>query len=767
GVLRRPRWPARRQWEFGLSSDTMASLLTSPSHTSWSQLTSWLRRPHFARSLAIVLAVAVTLSGLATYFTFQSLQPDASWVLGLLLLDFILLASLGGIVAYRLVGIVLARRKGSVGSRLHARLVALFSVVAVAPAILVAVFAVMFLHYGLESWFSERVSQALSNSLNVAQSYLEEHKDVISGDALAMAADIDREAPNLIGDAQRFQQMFDAQAALRSLTEAIIFDGSGRLIARTGLSFGLEIESLPGAEQLAKAAAGDAVILTNDTEDRVRALVSLNSFDDTYLYVGRFVDSKVLGYLAETREVVSEYQSLELRRSGIERLFAATFGMVALLLLLAAVWVGLLFANSLASRITGLIKAADLVSAGDLSVRLPETDDDHDEIDHLQSTFNRMTDQLLSQRDELVQANSKLDRRRVFTEAVIGGVSSGVIGLDRQGLITLPNPSAVAFLESTADRLIGRPVIAVLPEIAGLLAGAVAAPNTPAMEEQLEFRRRDGHHTLLVRVSAQLDDVQEIAGFVVTFEDITVLLGAQRTAAWSEIARRIAHEIKNPLTPIRLSAERLKRKYLPQIESDQDTFKGSIDTIVRQVDTIGALINEFSAFARMPAPVFNHESACDLVRQAVYLQQGARSDVTFETQLPDGDIQLYCDSRKVAQALTNLVQNAVQSVVQRLADAPDGSDSGWVLVKLEATEQFCSIEVHDNGLGLPADEPAGRLTEPYVTKRVDGTGLGLAIVKKIMEEHAGTVSLRDRKGGGACVSLAFPMISAAKCAAAE
>ncbi len=719
-----------------------------------------------ARRLAVALAIAATISGLATYFAFRSLQPDATWVLALLWLDVILLLALGAIVAHRLVQIVLARRQGSAGSRLHARLVALFSFVAVTPAIMVAVFAVMFLHYGLESWFSERVSQALSNSLNVAESYLEEHKDIIRGDALAMAADIDREAPSLANDALRLQQVFDAQAALRSLTEAIIFDGSGRLIARTGLSFGLEMETLPDAEQRAKAAAGEAVILTNDTEDRVRALVAFNNFEDTFLYVGRFVDSQVLGYVAETREVVSEYQSLELRRSGIERLFAVTFGVVALLLLLAAVWVGLLFANGLATRVSTLIEAADQVSAGDLTVRLPESDN-RDEIDHLQSTFNRMTDQLSSQRDELIQANSQLDQRRAFTEAVIGGVSSGVIGLDRQGLITLPNPSALDFLDRSADQLIGRPVIAVLPEIAGLLAGTVAAPHIPAMEEQLEFRRADGNRTLLVRVSAQLGDDRQIEGFVVTFEDITELLGAQRTAAWSEIARRIAHEIKNPLTPIRLSAERLKRKYLPQIEKDQDTFTGSIDTIVRQVDTIGNLINEFSAFARMPAPVFNYESACDLVRQAVYLQQGARSDVKFETQLPADDIQLYCDSRKVAQALTNLVQNAVQSVLQRLRDDKDQPERGWVLVKLEATEHFCSIEVHDNGLGLPADEPADRLTEPYVTKRADGTGLGLAIVKKIMEEHSGTVSLSNRQGGGACVSLSFPVLPAANKTAAE
>ncbi|MGH1482684.1 MAG: ATP-binding protein [Geminicoccales bacterium] len=735
--------------------------------SSRNKLVRWLRSPHLSRRIAIVLTVAAALSGLATYVVLSGTMQfgaNSEWVLALLYLDVILLLSLGVVVARRLVQIILARRQGSVGSRLHARLVALFSIVAVAPAIVVAVFAVAFLHYGLEAWFSERVSKALTNSLNVAQSYLEEHKDVIGADALAMAADINREAPNLVGSPELFQRLFDAQAALRSLTEAIVFQGDGQVIARTGLSFGLEIESLPDADQLARAAAGEAVVLTNDTEDRVRALVGLTSFDDTFLYVGRFVDSQVLAYLSETREVVDEYRTLELRRSGIERTFAVIFGVIALLLLLAAVGVGLIFANSVAGRITALIHATDQVRAGDLTVQVPGVEEE-DEIDHLQTAFNLMTSQLNSQRNDLMTANSQLDERRLFTEAVIGGVSSGVIGLDAQGKITLPNASAIEFLGS--DALVGRPIIAILPEVAGLLAGVVAAPQNPAIEEQIEFRREDGHYTLLVRIAAQLDEDRRITGFVMTFDDITELLAAQRTAAWSEVARRIAHEIKNPLTPIRLSAERLKRKYLPQIETDEETFVGSVDTIVRQVDNIGRLINEFSAFARMPAPVFNQESACDLVRQAVYLQQGARSDIKFETQLPEDDIQLYCDSRKVAQALTNLVQNAVQSVLQRLEAEGSESEPGWVLVKLEDADQFCSIEVRDNGLGLPADEPVGRLTEPYVTKRPDGTGLGLAIVKKIMEEHGGTISLRNRGGGGASVNLAFPMLPAAGNAAAE
>lgn len=730
-------------------------------------MTAWLNSPHLARRVAFVLTILAMLSGIATYVVLsRTIQfgGDPKWVLALLYLDVILLLSLGVIVARRLVQIILARRQGSVGSRLHARLVTLFSIVAVTPAIIVAIFAVMFLHYGLEAWFSERVSKALTNSLNVAQSYLEEHIETLGEDASSMAADIDREALNLAGSPELFRQYFDTQAGLRSLTEAIIFRADGQVIARTGISFRLEIESLPDADQLARAAAGEAVVLRYDSEDRVRALVGLKSFDDTFLYVGRFVDSQVLGYLAETQEVVDEYRTLELRRSGIERTFAIIFGVIALLLLLAAVGIGLIFANNVAGRISALIHATDQVRAGDLSVQVPDVEE-RDEIDHLQTAFNLMTSQLNSQRNELMDANSQLDQRRLFTETVIGGVSSGVIGLDAQGKITLPNSAATEFLGS--DVLIGRPIIAVLPEIAGLLAGVVAAPQAPTVEEQIEFRRQDGHYTLLVRIAAQLDDDLHISGFVVTFDDITELLGAQRTAAWSEVARRIAHEIKNPLTPIRLSAERLKRKYLPQIESDQETFVGSVDTIVRQVDNIGRLINEFSAFARMPAPVFNHESACDLVRQAVYLQQGARSDIQFKTDLPDEELQLYCDSRKVAQALTNLVQNAVQSVLQRLEAEGGNGERGWVQVKLIETDQFCSIEVTDNGLGLPADEPVGRLTEPYVTKRADGTGLGLAIVKKIMEEHGGTISLRNRDGGGACVNLDFPLLPTAGNAAAE
>jgi two-component system nitrogen regulation sensor histidine kinase NtrY len=734
----------------------MARSLATIPRPSLARLTGWLRRPHLARLLALVLTVAATLSGIATYVVLSgslSVGADVELVLGLLYLDLILLLLLGAVIVRRLANLIVARWRGSAGSRLHGRLVALFSLVAVAPAIVVAVFSVMFLHYGLEAWFSERISGALSNSMNVAQAYVEEHKEVIRADALAMAADLNRDGPPLLHEGQgMFQRLLETQAVLRSLTEAIVFQSDGDVLARTGLSFGLEMERLP-LSALERAARGDVVVLTGDTDDRVRALVRLDNFIDVYLFVGRFVDARVLTYMERTRAAIDEYRTLELRRAGIQVTFAVIFGVVALLLLLAAVWVGLTFADSLATPIAHLIRAADRVRAGDLTARVPEIEE-ASEIDSLSRAFNRMTDQLASQRAELINANNQLDQRRRFTEAVIGGVSSGVIGLDARGRITLPNRSAAAFIGREPASLIGRPLIAVMPELGGLLAQVSASPDRPA-EAQIELVRGDRAHRLLARLAAQLD-AAGIAGFVVTFDDLTELLAAQRKAAWAEIARRIAHEIKNPLTPIRLSAERLKRRYLPQIVMDPESFATSADTIVRQVDNIGRLINEFSAFARMPAPQFAHESANQLVRQAVQMQEHARPEIAFATRLPERDVRLYCDAGQVAQALTNLLQNAVESIEERMEGEAADRSPGRIVVALRETDQFCLIEVQDNGRGLPSELP-DRLTEPYVTTRAHGTGLGLAIVKKIMEEHGGSLVLRNRAAGGASVELAFPI----------
>ncbi len=713
-----------------------------------------IRRSDIERRLALFLTIGAIVSGVATYVAISGAPPlgsDVRTVLVLLNLDLILLLLLGVVIARRLVALYYERRQGSAGSRLHVRLVALFAVVATAPAILVAIFSVFFLSNGLEAWFSERIRSSLDNSLAVAEAYLAEHKEIIRADALAMAADLDRIGDPLIETPEQLRQVVNAQAAVRSLTEAIVFDSAGRVLARSGLSFtmDMEIEQLPPSA-LDQAAAGEVVIFTSDTDDRVRALVRLDGFVDAYLFVGRFVDANVLGFMERTQQIVSEYRLMERERSGIQVTSALIFGIVALLLLFASVWVGLTFANQLAAPLSRLIAAADRVRGGDLMARVPEAGE-HDEVGVLSRAFNRMTSQLASQRSELVEANQQLDDRRRFTEAVLAGVSAGVIGLDAGGHVVLPNRSAAEFLGG-GDELTGSRLADLMPEVAPLLERAGTRAGEAVVDE-VTVRRGGAQRTLLVRAVAQQDE-GVLLGYVVTFDDLTELLSAQRQAAWAEVARRIAHEVKNPLTPIRLSAERLNRKYLPQIVDDRDAFTTCTATIVRQVDTIGHLISEFSAFARMPAAVMRPESLVELVRHAVMLQQTAWPDIAFTLDTPPGDsVTLPCDGQKVTQALTNLLQNAVDSLTERKSAAP--LPPAAISVSVRRGPSGAAVEVADNGPGFISPDRE-RLFEPYVTTRSRGTGLGLAIVRKIMEEHGGKAELGESAAGGALVRLVFP-----------
>jgi two-component system, NtrC family, nitrogen regulation sensor histidine kinase NtrY len=714
--------------------------------TVWSRL----KRVDVERRLALLLTISAVAAGLATYWVISRAPPygpDVGTVLILLNLDLVLLLLLGVVIARRLVQLVLQLRQGSAGSRLHTRLVLLFSGVAVTPAIIVAVFSVFFLSSGLENWFSERVRNALENSMNVAEAYLQEHKENIRADALAMAADLNRESASLDFNPARLRQVVNAQAALRSLTEAIVFDGSGRVLARTGLSFTMEIEQLP-RDALERAFQGEVVELTSDTEDRVRALVRLDGFGDAYLFIGRFVDAKVLGYMERTQNMVSAYERMQSERSGIQITSALIFMIVALLLLFASMWIGLALANQLVTPIGRLITAANRVRSGDLLARVPEDGPESDEFVMLSRAFNRMTTQLESQRRELIAANQQLDERRRFTETVLAGVSAGVIGIDTERRIVLPNQAAQDFLDEDGEGLVGRRIDEVLPGVGKLFEAAAQHPGE-VVERQLSLVRRGREQTLLARLSPQRDGGR-ILGYIVTFDDISDLLSAQRQAAWAEVARRIAHEVKNPLTPIRLSAERLERKYLGQIGQDQEAFKKSVGTIVRQVDTIGRLISEFSAFARMPAPVLRDENLDELVRDAVVLQQPAWPRIRFTTDMPEErPIRLTCDGPKVSQAITNLLQNSINALSEGAQD-----HAGEVTVRVRRGDAAVVVEVEDNGPGFPSNRE--RLFEPYVTTRAKGTGLGLAIVKKIMEEHGGSVELLAGEAHGALVRLTFP-----------
>jgi two-component system nitrogen regulation sensor histidine kinase NtrY len=719
----------------------------------WRRLGAWATRVGLGRKLVYALLIAAGAAGIATYAVLTSsapVGPDPTVVLIVLNIDLVLLLLLGVTVARRIVAVWAARRRGSAGSRLHIRLVVLFGLVAATPAIIMAVFSALFFDLGIQTWFSQRVRTALLESVAVAEAYLHEHQQNIRADVLAMASDISREGPTLLGNPKRFSQIVNTQAALRSLSEAVVFDSTGRVLAQAGFSFSLEFEPLP-SWALERAMADDVAVLTSENDDRVRALVRLNGFHDTFLYVGRLVDAKVLAHMESTQRAVRAYEKLEGRRSGLQITFAMIFGLVALLLLLAAVLVGLTFATQLARPISRLFEAAERVRGGDLSARVEEGPQG-DELGSLSRAFNRMTSQLESQRSELMEANRQLDMRRRFTEAVLSGVSAGVIGLDGRGRVNLPNRSAADLLGMEAEKMLGRQMGEIVPEMGALMRKARRRPYKRVESQITVMAGNNLPRTLLVRITAEKSG-EELLGFVLTFDDVTELLSAQRKAAWADVARRIAHEIKNPLTPIQLSAERLKRKYLKQITSDAETFAVCTDTIVRQVSDIGRMVDEFSSFARMPAPVMAEEDMGELCRQAVFLQKAAHPDIAFDCELPDEPLPVQCDGRQVGRALTNLLQNAAESI-EGMDPAARGNGGGRVGMRVTRDKDRTVVTVDDNGRGFPK-ELLTRLTEPYVTTRAKGTGLGLAIVKKIMEDHHGDLVLGDREGGGASVTLVF------------
>jgi two-component system nitrogen regulation sensor histidine kinase NtrY len=703
--------------------------------------------------MTIALTVIALLVGVGTFFILAGGAPLGTVNPGigvtLVLLNLSVLLVLGAVLAGRMTRVWVERRRGSAGSRLHVRLVMLFSGVAVAPTILVAGFAVAFFHFGIQAWFSDPVRASLSESLQVAQGYLEEHRNNIRAVALEMANDLTRAGQFFSLDPAGFIQVLDAQTTLRGLTEAVIYEpASGQVVAAAGLFVGMGVDPPPAAATR-HALSGDVAILGAQDGTRVRALVMLNSTPALTLLVGRPIDPHILEYMRRTELAVSTYSRLDESRSMLQIAFAWIFAIVALLVLFAAVLIGLLMANQIAGPLSGLIQAAERVREGDLGVRVAETATG-DELAGLSHAFNRMTGQLAAQRSELLDAYGQIDERRRFTETVLLGVSAGVIGLDSRGRVELPNRAASELLGLDLLSVIGHPLADAVPEFAELLRQVEEQPER-ARTAEAQIGPPSRRRTLLVRIGAELRGGRP-DGFVVTFDDITELQSAQRKAAWADVARRIAHEIKNPLTPIQLSAERLKRRFAKEIQSDPDTFTLCADTIIRHVGDIGRMVDEFSAFARMPQPVIKPEDLGQIAREALILQKTARPGIQFVTDLPPRGPVVACDRRMLRQALTNLLQNATDAVAMR-------EGAGQIRLAIEVVADEVRLLVTDDGPGLPAEDRA-RLTEPYVTHKPKGTGLGLAIVKKIMEDHGGRLSLDDRTDGpGALVMLALPYTS--------
>lgn len=713
---------------------------------TYEHIKEWSKRHQVGRKFLILLVAGAILSVIATYVMLTQAPPflkSRKFLVFLLSLDFAFLLTLAAIIAKYITALWAARKVDQAGSKLHGKIVAIFSLLAIVPTILIAVFSAIFFNIVIQSWFNQRVETAIGESIAVAGAYLGEHQKVISANAQAMAADLVPVVDYLFSESEDLNQKLTDQVQLRGLDEAIIFNKQMQVLGRSNFSFSLNFESIPGKDlENAKTAP---VIYTNDENDRVRALVAINPITNTYLLVGRGVSPTVLSRIENASKAAQEYARLESQGSNIALKFAGIFVGMAILLLLSAVLGGLLFANKLARPIRRLIQASDEVCKGNLSVRISE-EDETEELSSLTSAFNRMTAQLESQRDELLIANEQLNDRRQFTEAVLGGVSAGVIGLDAFGNIHFPNQSASKLLKIDLGKEVGKGLIKLIPEMAPLFK-EMKERGTDFIEAQITLNR-DGHgHTLLVRISVKRTGSKR-TGYVVTFDDITQLQAAQRKAAWADMARRIAHEIKNPLTPIQLSAERLKRRYMTQIGQDSESFHKCIDTIIRQVDHIGKLVGEFSSFARMPAPNIKPEDLVRTCKEELFLQQQAHPLIKFEFNTSFSIVPFSYDRAQMGQVLTNLLKNAIEAIEAKT------SIEGHIQVSLKDEGHNITLIVSDNGIGLPS-EGRERLTEPYVTFRDKGTGLGLAIVKKIVEDHGGVLSFQNGLLGGAEVQVSF------------
>mgnify|MGYP001173719384 CR=1 FL=1 len=710
---------------------------------TWEKLSRLRRQRRVQNAVTIAL---VALGPVLAFATFVILGPmaqgaESDWLRLILLADLVYFLLLAGLVLTRLAGMIAARRAKSAGSRLHLRLTSMFAGVALVPTVLVAIFAGLTVNIGLEGWFSDRVRSVVGTSLEAAEAYQDEHRRDLDVDTRALANFLDqnKQAAFLISDAEVRQLLTDGQTRIqRGLREAYVIDGVGEIRARGDRSYLFDFEK-PTADELARAAKGELVLIEDWDNNEFRALDKLDAFTDRYLYVSRNVDGKILNLLDNTRETVGLYQQLEATRGRVIFEFGLVYLGFALILILAAIWMGLWIAERLARPVGRLAGAAQRVGAGDLGVQVIEEPGD-DEIAMLGRLFNQMTRQLSSQREALMDSHRQTEDRRRLFDSVLSSVTAGVVGLDAAGRVDFMNRAAMRLLALEQERDHGRILSEAVPEF-GALFERLREGRGGVAQEEIKVSRAGRLESLLVRMAMRQNEDGGLEGYVVAFDDVTELVSAQRMAAWGDVARRIAHEIKNPLTPIQLSAERIRRKFSPLVGDQSDQLEQMTDVIVRQTGDLRRIVDEFSKFARMPEPDRRDHDLAKLMRDAVALQEGALHGARLTADLPGGPVVVELDATMISQAVTNLIKNAgeaVESLQER--GAPEGY-APEVRVSMHVGGDQITIRIADNGTGLPEDR--ARLFEPYVTTREKGTGLGLPIVKKIIEEHGGTLTLTD------------------------
>ncbi|MFN3522915.1 MAG: ATP-binding protein [Phenylobacterium sp.] len=679
------------------------------------------------------------------------LGPASHLILTVLGLNLILIGGLAGLTALRLRALLRARSRDA-GARLHLRFVTLFALAAVAPAVVVAFFYGVLVNRGVENWFSQRVQTVVENSATVARSYVEDQKTYIQEHVTLMAKDLNQAAPALGSSPVTFSHFLAYLASYHAFPAAYLIDREGRVLSRAETADAPAFV-LPPESSFAAADEGDISVPAFDSSDLMRALYKLNAYPDAYLYVVWPVEKGIITHLSDAQDSLVAYREAAKSRARIQAVFALSYFETAFLVLVGAVLLGMSAANAISAPVARLVQAAGRVATGDLTARV-DAEHDPPEIAVLSHAFNSMTNDLQVQQAALSRAREEAESRRQFIETVLAEVSAGVIGLDRDGRVSAANRAAAALLHLPQDHGRGRPLADLAPELAGVAAQAAAMGEA---EEEVDVVRDRETHRLRVRAS------QSEGGLVLTFDDITRLVAAQRNAAWKDVARRIAHEIKNPLTPIQLSAERLRRKFRRNVASgDLETFDRCTDTIVRQVGDIGRMVDEFSAFARMPAPVFTEQDAAELLRAAVFARRVASPDIRVDLIEPLPQATIVADGRMLSQALTNVLKNAAEAIAARREGEP--KLKGAIIAQLVVEPEGVAFEIEDNGVGLPPKD-RDRLTEPYVTTREKGTGLGLAIVKRIMEDHGGELVLTDARGGqGARAILRAPATARATAA---
>jgi two-component system, NtrC family, nitrogen regulation sensor histidine kinase NtrY len=733
--MHHPRFKrAIKPFAITLSGMTSADTTAAPFDPSLAEPTGFaLRRWLAAFAVAIALLSAfltfVVLTGLTP------IEPTREVVRTFLMINAATILLLVGIIVREVWQMVQARRRGRAAARLHVQIVSLFSVIAVLPAVLVAIVANVTIQRGLDRLFSGPTREVIQNSLIIARAYTYEHAQLIRGDILGMANDIARARPLYDQDRSSFREYLTASAAARNLPGAMVIDKDRNVLetAQTGIQ---QTFTTPPAEFLSNVNESDPQIAVFPEANYVAAVIRLRSFNDTFLYVARLLDPRVVAQLKQTETSVAEYAQIESRRLGIQVAFALMFAVIALTILMASVLIGLNFANWLVAPIRRLMSAANDVSTGNLNIQVPVRKSEGD-LAQLGETFNTMTQELRTQRDELVNASELIDSRRRFIEAVLSSASAGIIGVDASGSVGILNRSAEKLIGHAESETLDHPLSDVLPELDELMKSAREGTQR-LVQGQVTILRDGVERNLSVRVSAEQTS-QSLDSYIIVLDDITELVSAQRTSAWGDVARRIAHEIKNPLTPIQLSAERIRRKFGKTITEDKSVFDQCTDTIIRQVDDIRRMVDEFSRFARMPKPVIEGEDVADTVRQAVFLMRVGHPELEIEADIKEDPLKAQFDRRLISQALTNIIKNATEAIEQVPAEE---LGKGRIDVIAARESDDIVIDVIDNGIGLPK-VARQRLLEPYVTTRAKGTGLGLAIVGRVLEDHGGRIELKD------------------------